>query len=339
MAFNKTRLNIKLVKICIQCLLFITLSTLSADLYAHATIYLFIDSGHLRQYKKQLNVTGIEGAQLLYTWKSLEPKKGHYDFTQIEKDLRTAESLHKSLFIQIQDKSFSPHIINVPNYLLSPHYDDGIAKQSDFSGEGKPLGSGWVAKQWVPAVQLRFQKLLQALGKRFDGRIAGINLTETAIDLNSKKYPPFFTCNKYFRSVLNNMNVLRSSFNKSYVVQYVNFFPCEWDNDHQYMSHLFDYAYKHQIGLGGPDVAPYRRGQMKNSYPYFHRYKDKLPLVAFAIQEPDYTYINSKTKKHFSIQELYGFANHYLGAKIIFWNMQEPQFSQSLLPFIAKKHL
>ena len=180
------------------------------------------------------------------------------------------------------------------------------------------MGNCWVAKQWVPAVQLRFQKLLQALGKRFDGKIAGINLTETVIDLNTKKYPPLFICNKYYKPILNHMSTLKSSFKKSYVMQYVNFFPCEWHNDHRYMSHIFAYAYKHHIGLGGLDVALYRRGQMKNSYPYFHRYKGKLLLVAFAIQEPDYTYINPKTNKHFFIPELYDFAHNYLGANIIF---------------------
>jgi len=306
---------------------------------ANPHVYLFLDSGPASQYKKQLEQSYINGAQIIYSWKSIEPKKDRYNFTAIEKDLKTLHSLNKLLFIQIQDKSFSPQVINVPNYLLETKYAGGIAKQTDFQGEGKPTGEGWVAKQWVPAVQQRFQKLLRALGKQFDGEIAGINLTETSIDLNEKKYPPLFTCNGYFNSVVTNMKILRSAFHKSAVVQYVNFFPCEWNNDHRYMSQLFDYAIKYHIGLGGPDAIPYRRGQMKNSYPFFHRYKSKLTTVAFAIQEPDYTYLNPKTKKHFTVKELYEFANNYLGANIIFWNIQEPEFSKLLLPFLSKiKH-
>ena len=81
-----------------------------------------------------------------------------------------------------------------------------------------------MAKQWVPAVQARFQKLLIALGKQFDGKIKGINLTETAIDLDNSNPPPLFTCDRYFHAVLDNMRVLRSAFHKSDVVQYVNFF-------------------------------------------------------------------------------------------------------------------
>lgn len=60
------------------------------------------------------------------------------------------------------------------------------------------------------------------------------------------------------------------------------------------MSGLFLYAIKHQIGLGGPDVVPYRMAQMKNSYPFFHKLTGKL-LSGMAIQEPDYTF--KKTRK------------------------------------------
>lgn len=73
---------------------------------------------------------------------------------------------------------------------------------------------------------------------------------------------------------------------------------------------------------------------MKNSYPFFNRYKEKLPLVAFAIQEPDYTYINPKTGKHFTVKEIYDFANNYLGASILFWNIQQPQYTKEVLPFL-----
>ncbi len=182
----------------------------------------------------------------------------------------------------------------------------------------------------------RYQKLLLALAKHFDGKIAGINLPETAIDLNKKKMPPSFTCNRYFNSVIDNLQVLRSAFKKSTVVQYVNFFPCEWNNDHHYMSKLFSFAKRNNIGLGGPDVVPYRRGQMKNSYPYFNQYKNKLATVTFAVQEPDYTYTNPKTGKHFTVSELYNFANNYLGATVIFWNVQQPQYTSKVLPFLYK---
>lgn len=317
----------------------IPLISIIPQCYASPDIYIFLGRGPASGYKKFLQDAHIKGAQIIYTWRSLEPEKNIYNFQAIKRDLKTLNEEHKKLFIQIQDRSFSPNNIPVPSYLLTNEYEGGIAQQGDHPGEEKPATTGWVAKQWVPAVQKRFQKLLRKLGDRFDGEIQGINLAETAIDLNERKLPATLTCHRYFHSIIENMGVMRASFHKSSVVQYVNFFPCEWNNDHHYMSGLFAYAHRHHIGLGGPDDIPYQRGQMKNSYPFFHRYIFQLPLVAIAVQEPDYTYTNSKNGKPFTVKELYDFASQYLGANIIFWNIQEPQFSQQLLPWLDQGYV
>lgn len=301
---------------------------------AKPAVYLFLDGGPAKQYQALLDNPQIQGAQIIYSWKSLEPQPGVYDFSAIEADLAFLQSIHKQLFIQIQDRSFSPTVIPVPAYLLSPQYDGGVAQQTDFSGPQHPISVGWVAQQWQPRVQQQFQALLRALGQRFDGKIAGINLPETAIDLDHKHLPPGFTCDRYFQAVLANMTVLHTAFPHSAVVQYVNFFPCEWNNDHHYMSRLFAYAAANHIGLGGPDVLPYWHGQMKNSYPFFHRDHGQLPWVAFAVQEPDYTYKNSRTGQRYTAQELYDFATHYLGATVLFWNVQQPQYNNEVLPLL-----
>ncbi len=87
------------------------------------------------------------------------------------------------------------------------------------------------------------------------------------------------------------------------------------------MSRIFALAHRHSIGLGGPDIIPYRLGQMKNAYPFFFRYKGKLPVVAFAVQEPTRTYINPQTGAKFTEAEFLNFGRDYLGAKIIFWSL------------------
>lgn len=63
---------------------------------------------------------------------------------------------------------------------------------------------------------------------------------------------------------------------------------------------------------------------MKNSYPFFNKYKGKLSLVAMAVQEPTLTYKNPKTHKPFSKGEFARFAEDYLGADIIFWSTATP---------------
>lgn len=282
-------------------------------------------SGNLRKIAPLLQRPDIQGVQVVISWRSLEPKKDHYNFSQIAKDLKLIDAARKKLFVQVQDHFFRPRNPGIPAYILhNPIYHGGITRQSDHPGEGKAPGSGWVADQWNPKVRQRFQRLLFALAKKFDGKIHGINLPESSIDINIRRHPAGFTCDEYFQAELDNMKAAKEAFTRSYVVQYVNFWPCEWNNDRNYMSRVFAFAQRHGIGLGGPDVIPYWPGQMKNSYPFFHRYKNKLVLIAMAVQGATLTYRNPKTGQPFTEDEFRKFARDYLGANIIFWSISSP---------------
>jgi hypothetical protein len=295
-------------------------------------LYLFLGGDEASSHTQELNNPFVYGAQIVYSWKQLEPKKGTYNFSKIEKDLNFLSLIHKKLFIQLQDRSFEPTIFNVPDYIRNDViYHGGVAMQYDYPGEGKPITSGWVARVWDPAVRERYQLLMQKLAAHFDGKITGINLPETAVDFDINNPPKDFTYDNYFYAEIENIIALRQAFQKSIVIQYVNFFPGEWNNDHHYMSKLFSYALKYHFGLGGPDVVPYRMSHMKNSFPFFHKFKGKL-LTGIAIQEPDYTYKNPDTGDYYRFSDFYSFSRDYLGAKIIFWNTQEPFFSTQLLP-------
>ncbi len=289
--------------------------------------YLFANSDDLTSHAALIQRPDIDGVQIVYSWKSLEPAKDQYDFARIEKDLRYLEGLDRKLFIQLQDRFFEIEHRNVPPYLQTePVYGGGLVPQTDNPGENKPEGHGWVTQQWNPAVRERFQRLLAALAEKFDGRVAGLNLPESAIsiDIDIEKGRSGFTCEKYFAAQLENVAFARKAFQKSHVVQYVNFWPCEWNNDREFMSRAFAFAKENGIGLGGPDIVPYRPGQMKNSYPFFHRYKGQLKLVAMAVQEPTLTYTNPATKKPFTREEFLTFAEDYLGVDIIFWSTTSP---------------
>ena len=295
-------------------------------------LFLFLGGDEASSYEHMLKNNCINGLQIIYSWKQLEPKKGFYDFSKIEKDLKFLNKEHKKLFIQIQDRSFTPDVVNVPDYIRQESvYHGGVEMQYDFPGEGKPITTGWVARTWDPAVRGRFQLLIRKLASQFDGKIYGINLPETSADFDPNHMPKDFTSDKYFYSVIKNIRYLKKAFKKSQVIQYVNFFPGEWNNDHHYMSSLFTFARKHHIGLGGPDVVPYKNSQMKNSYPFFHQYKGNI-LTALAIQEPDYTYKHPSTGDFDTFYDFYSFAIEYLGASILFWNIEEPFFSNQLLP-------
>lgn len=287
--------------------------------------FIYTSSGELDAAALPISRSDIGGAQIVYSWRALEPEKDKYNFSQIEEDLARLKAANKKLFIQIQDRFFEQDARYVPDYLMQDaRYGGGISPQFDNPGEGKPVGAGWVAQQWNPAVRERYQALLAAIARRFDGEVYGVNLPETAIDLDEKKPPKGFTCDSYFAGEMENLAFARKVFTKSHVVQYVNFWPCEWNNDHNYMGRLFAFASANSIGLGGPDIVPHRKAQMKNAYPLFNHYKGRLPLVAMAVQEPTLTYKKPNTGKPFTRDEFVQFAEDYLGADIIFWSTETP---------------
>jgi hypothetical protein len=289
-----------------------------------------------------LNTKAFEGAQIKYTWRELEPKKDAYNFSGIRSDLAFLTSKKKKLWIQVQDVTFSPSYKCVPKYILGdPKYHGGANLQYDIEGddEKKATPAGWVARRWDPAVRKRFQKLLFALGKEFDGKIEGINLPETSVDVGDTGlwWPKGFAPAVYRDAILDNMAALKRAFPKSVAMIYANFMPGEWlpeDNKH-YLESVYQRAKELKVAVGGPDTLPYKPGQMKHDYPLIRAVHESIP-TGIAVQEGNYAYFNPKTGKQITISEIIGFANDYLGVRYIFWCTQEPYFSKELLPFLNK---
>jgi hypothetical protein len=268
----------------------------------------------------------ISGAEIMYVWRNLEPRQGVYDFSMIEHDLGLTRARGKGMFVEVLDRFFTPEARYLPRYMLDgPEYGGGLARQFDDREPGRaPVPQGWIARQWDPAVRARFQALLAALAARFDGRIMGIVLTETAADVDRDSPPQGFDCDRYFAAETENALFARRAFRHSQVVQYVNFWPCGWNNAHGYMARFFALAAANRIGVGGPDIVPWRPGQMHNSYPFIHAYRDRVPLVAMAVQEPTLEYLNPQTGRPFTREEFERFAIDYLGVDIIFWTREAP---------------
>lgn len=292
--------------------------------------FIFIGGAELSSHEDLLARNDIDGAQVIYNWRRLEPREGEYQFEKIERELALAERLGKKLFVQVQDRFFLPESRYLPDYILEePKYGGGLVRQEDNPGEGAEKGSGWVAAQWNPELRARFQSLLAALGERFDGRIYGINLPETAIEVpTGDDAPAGFTCDSYFDAEMENLRAARSAFQRTFVVQYVNFWPCEWNNDRAYMSRLFELGKTEGIGMGGPDIIPYRRAQEKNAYQYLESMGDELPVVAMAVQGPTLTYTNPQTGKKFTRAEFEDYAVSKLNVDIIFWSLRTPWLRQ-----------
>lgn len=289
-----------------------------------------------------LQAKAVEGAQLKYAWRELEPEQDRYDFSAIRKDLTFLASKGKKLFIQLQDVSFDGSIVNVPPYLLrDARYNGGANRDYRIEGddEGRAVAAGWVARRWDAAVQERFHKLLLALGKEFDGRIEGINLPETSISFgeSGRLFPKGFTFDGYRDAVLANMKILKRAFPKSVAMQYANFMPGEWlpVNDKSYLRSVYQAAKEAKVAVGGPDLLPYKRGQMNHSYGLI-RELDGIVPTGIAVQLGNYEYEHPRTGKRTTIPELLEFATVYLKVDYIFWEFQEPFYSEQLMPFLKK---
>lgn len=293
-----------------------------------ATNYLYSSIGDFdTNVKPLIDRPDVAGVQLVVPWKAMERKKGQYDFSEIDRVLKYVQDRHKKLFIQVQDRFFALPA-RLPDYLLKdPEYKGGAAPTKNENGLG-PGEPGAVAAQWNPQVRDRFQQLLKAMAQKFDGRLAGVNLPETATEVDTKKDHTGYSDDAYFKAELDNMAYGKKVFRKTQFIQYVNFWPGEWNNSRTYMSRTFEFAKKHGIGLGGPDVLPGAKAQLENSYPFFKKYRGQLPMVAMAVQEPDFEYKNPKTKKPYTRQEFIDFGSNTLGADGLFWATSAPWLHQ-----------
>jgi len=206
--------------------------------------------------------------------------------------------------------------------------------------------AGWVARRWDPVVQVRFHKLLAALGREFDGKIEGINLPETAVSFgeSGRLYPKGFTPALYRDAVVTNMIALKRAFPKSVRMQYANFMPGEWlpEKDHGYLLSVYERARELGVGVGGPDLLPYKPGQMKHCYPFLRQSAGQVPNgiaagqvpTGIAVQEGNYKHENPKTGSQVTIAELVGFAKGELKVDYIFWCTEEPYYSRDLVPYL-----
>ena len=311
------------------------------DKHLHHYVFFGMDREKIKDAKSFLETPSLEGAQVAYSWRQLEQGKDNYDFSMIREDLAFLQAHGKKLWIQIQDVMFSPRWKPVPNYILQdPQYHGGVDRQYKYKpgdeAHAVQVGGG-VARRWDPAVQERFQKLIIALGKEFDGQVAGINFDETAADFgeSGRLFPAGFTPEIYRDAIIANMKALKRAFPRSITLVYANFMPGEWRpvNDRGYLRAVYQAARELKVGVGGPDLLPSRSGQLSHSYPLIRASAGIIP-TSIAVQDGNYAEVNPLTGKRPTIPELIKVATNYLKVNYIFWCTEEPFYSKELIPLL-----
>jgi hypothetical protein len=314
--------------------------TVAAKPIRHYVFY-GMDRERLHADKLFLETRRFEGAQVAYSWRQLEQGKDNYEFSIIREDLEYLTRNGKRLWIQIQDVSFSDARVHVPRYIQSgPEYNGGIARQYQIKGddESTALTQGWAARRWDPAVQARLHKLYQALAREFDGKIEGINLEETSLVFghSGKFYPPGYTPDVYRDAVITNIRALRSAFKRSKAMIYANFMPGEWrpvaSLNKGYLEAVYKAAVENDIAVGGPDLLPFRPGQLGTSYPLIKNASEKV-TAGIAVQDGNYAEPDPKTGKPPTVPELVKFAADLLNVDYIFWCTEEPFYTRDVVPY------
>ena len=290
-----------------------------------------------------LKVQRIVGAQIMYSWRQLEPERGEYDFSIIYEDYNYLLSHGKKLFIQFQDVTFNSKYKAIPDYLMAKEFDGGCTKSYSDNG----VADGWVARRWNPKVQYQFALLMKALGKEFDGKIEGINLQESAVGANGD-IDTSFTPKRYTECLKENMLLLKKAFPNSTTMQYANFMPGEWLpwEDKGYLRSIYQYGQEIGVGLGGPDLMVQRKGQLNHTIAMMHENNYTVPL-GIAIQDGNYI---GKTGADQDYKEqsdngligrenivplLHAFAKDFLHVNYMFWVHQEPYFSEDVIPCLS----
>ncbi len=282
----------------------------------------------------------FDGVQVAYSWNQLEHTKDEYDFSLIKEDLKFLERSKKKLFIQIQDVSFSPQRNFAPKYLREDRiYNGGANKTYSFKDyeETEYTQEGWATRRWDPEVQKRLHKLYAALGKEFDGVVEGINTEETSVEFGSGKlHPPGFTCLRYKDAITENLAALKKAFPRSTVIAYANFMPgCKVPGlASSSLKAVYEFAWANNIGVGGPDLFPYKKEQ--KSYPLIKDSHKKVP-TSLAVQDGNYRYINPNTNKRITAEEIYQFAENELHLTYIFWGTENPFFQSETLPLLKNR--
>src|SRR5262249_57959538 len=91
------------------------------------------------------------------------------------------------------------------------------------------------------------------------------------------------------------------------------------------------------VGIGGPDLLPYKRSQMNHAYSLMRENHGAIPC-AIAVQADDYEYENPQTHRRVTVAELMAFAAGYLRIDYLFWEAREPFYSREVLPALRSRN-
>lgn len=247
---------------------------------------------------------GVVGVMKRYTWRSLEPTQGNYDFSEVKADLAWAQAYGMKLIVMIEDKTFS---LERP----TPAYLDKLTPRN--------RAGGYTVVRWNPTVVSRMNALLKALG-RFDSHLAfeGVALQETAPGfedavLRANGYTP----EKYRDAYISILSTGANAMPTSRMFWFMNFFPKNQD----YIGAVANAVASKGVIMGGPDVLPDNKALQQRTYPFYTQFRYKMPLFAqvesMCYDAPHET--SGYSTKYWTMPELFRYARDKLHVDYMIW--------------------
>ena len=134
---------------------------------------------------------------------------------------------------------------------------------------------------------------LKSKGKKLFVQLQDVTFSDTG-----RLFPKGFTFEIYRDAIITNMKALKRAFPKSVALQYANFMPGEWlpADDKGYLRAVYKAAKELNVGVGGPDLLPYRPGQRNHSYPLIQASAGIVP-TGVAVQDGNYEDCRSQDRK------------------------------------------
>jgi hypothetical protein len=218
------------------------------------------------EYDAALNSPYIQGIQMRYRWRDLEPAKGHYNFSDIDRNLAEVRAKGKKLFIYLLDQDYWGKNC-VPEYMtIDSIYNGGQVRKGTRSNP----------RLWQPEVMDRYIELYQVIGARYDSDPAfeGIAGNEREIAARDSTY----TDRKYADQLMRLQVEIAKAFPRSLVFESLGWTP--------YIEEIVQNVYNLGLGFTCSDLIlpgnfKYKGRVWSHSwiYPFYTSMKGKVPMA------------------------------------------------------------
>lgn len=250
----------------------------------------------------------VKGVVLRAFWRQLEPQKGVYDFSRIDRYLEQAAAHNKRFGLLLTTKHFIAGVA-APDYLRTPRFDGGVFEVLKFKGT---IGDNITL--WNINTYYRLVRLIKALATRYDGNpwFEVLIINETAF--GHPVVPVTEAQRAGFYENLSRVDAAaRLAFAHTVVVQYVNF-------PYPYTPGVAQNLMDKGIGIGGPDVFLDDKDHERHVYPLIEQGQGKVPVGMQVESDCYYARSLGGPWDPPPPRELYDFARNRLHSNYIFWH-------------------